>query len=215
MFPIQTCHEHRRVMPVTAGALGHRDHPERENRLRHQFRRRARVTPIRIATNTPEKADQRREGHPIAIAITPDGKTAYVANSGSDTVTPISTATNKAGKAITIGKDPAYIAITPDGKTAYVANSGSDTVTPISTATNKAGKPIRSGRIPATSRSPRTARPLTSPTAVGDTVTLISTATNTVGKAITVGKNPRVHRDHPERQDRLRRQRRQLGIGAP
>ena len=44
--------------------------------------------------------------------------TAYVANSGSDTVTPIDTATNTALPAITVGHDPVAVAITPDGKTA-------------------------------------------------------------------------------------------------
>src|SRR5215467_10300818 len=53
------------------------------------------VTPIRTATNTalpPIKVGD----YPQAIAITPDGKTAYVVNSGSypGTVTPIRTATN-------------------------------------------------------------------------------------------------------------------------
>ena len=74
--------------------------------------------------------------------------TAYVANSGSGTVTPIRTATNTAGKAITVGTCPADIAITPDGKTAYVLNFGSGTVTPIDTASNTAGKPITVGRGP-------------------------------------------------------------------
>ncbi len=39
--------------------------------------------------------------------------TAYVVNSGSGTVTPISTATNTAGKAIKVGPGPVAIAITP------------------------------------------------------------------------------------------------------
>ena len=46
--------------------------------------------------------------------------TAYVANEGSGTVTPITTATNTAGHPITTGKAPEHIAITPDGTTAYV-----------------------------------------------------------------------------------------------
>jgi YVTN family beta-propeller protein len=50
---------------------------------------------------------------PTAIAITPDGRTAYVASFNSGTVTPISTATNKAGHAIRTGKTPVAIAITP------------------------------------------------------------------------------------------------------
>jgi YVTN family beta-propeller protein len=41
-----------------------------------------------------------------AIVITPDGKTVYVANFLSGTVTPITTATNIAGPAIPVGSDP-------------------------------------------------------------------------------------------------------------
>ena len=65
--------------------------------------------------------------------------TAYVANGGSGTVTPIATATNTAGTADHRRQRPLGIAITPDGKTAYVTNDGSGTVTPIATATNTAG----------------------------------------------------------------------------
>ena len=104
-------------------------------------------TPIDIATNTA--------GPPIgvgdiptAIAITPDGATAYVANGGSDTVTPIDIATNTAGPPIGAGTIPFGIAITPDGATAYVTNILSDNLTPIHTATNTAGPPIAVGDLP-------------------------------------------------------------------
>ena len=43
---------------------------------------------------------------PAAIAITPDGKTAYVANFGSGTVTPIRTATNTALPPMKVGRHP-------------------------------------------------------------------------------------------------------------
>jgi YVTN family beta-propeller protein len=79
----------------------------------------------------------------VAIAITPDSKTAYVPNEGSGTVTPITTATNTPGSPIPVGLDPHSIVITPDGKTAYVGDEGDDEVTPIATATNTAGPPIR------------------------------------------------------------------------
>jgi YVTN family beta-propeller protein len=91
-------------------------------------------------------------GEPEAIAITPDGKTAYVTIFSSGTVTPINLSTNRAGKSIKIsGKPPGNgfiglpfaIAITPDGKTAYVTNGASGTVTPIDVATNMPGKPIK------------------------------------------------------------------------
>ena len=103
------------------------------------------IVPISAATN--------RAGKPIAIsggvgdiALTPDGKTAYVANEDfvstqAGTVTPISTATNTPGKPIRISGGAGIVAITPDGKTAYVA--GADKIVPISTATNTPGRPIR------------------------------------------------------------------------
>jgi YVTN family beta-propeller protein len=48
-----------------------------------------------------------------AAAITPDGKTAYVVNLNSRTVTPIRTATNTALKPVKVRGLPVAIAITP------------------------------------------------------------------------------------------------------
>jgi YVTN family beta-propeller protein len=88
-------------------------------------------------------------GEPEAIAIAPDGKTAYVVMYSS--VTPVNLATGRAGKPIKVGGktpsaaffgEPMAIAISPDGTTAYVADGASSTVTPIALATNTPGKPI-------------------------------------------------------------------------
>ena len=56
-----------------------------------------------------------------AIALTPNGKTLYVGTNSNmpgedDTVTPVSTATNKPGKAIRVGEGIDAIAITPNGR---------------------------------------------------------------------------------------------------
>jgi YVTN family beta-propeller protein len=110
--------------------------------------RAATVTPIDTATNTPGAPVKAGNGLQ-AIAITPDGKTAYVASFYPAAVTPITLATGRPGKPISVGRFPAAIAITPNGKTAYVASFGSDTVTPITIATNTAGKPIKIGAAPA------------------------------------------------------------------
>lgn len=52
-----------------------------------------------------------------AVAITPDGSTAYVVNSDSfdepSTVTPIQLATGTRGKPIPVGRGPATIALSP------------------------------------------------------------------------------------------------------
>jgi DNA-binding beta-propeller fold protein YncE len=73
------------------------------------------------------------------MAVTPDGKTLYVA--GSDTITPISTATNTPGQPIRVRNSAGNMTVTPDGKTLYAA--GRPGVVPISTATNTVGRPIR------------------------------------------------------------------------
>jgi YVTN family beta-propeller protein len=113
------------------------------------------VTPVNLATNTPGRPIT-VGGRPIAIAITPNGTTAYVVSYSE--VTPIATATNTAGPPIKTGSRSDGIVITPDGKTAYVANSSKEfvrggklvirpgTVTPITLATNTPGRPIKVGR---------------------------------------------------------------------
>ena len=59
------------------------------------------------------------------VAITPDGKHAYVTDfvgGDGDTVSVITTATGAVSPPSPSGKDPFEVAITPDGKHAYVAN---------------------------------------------------------------------------------------------
>jgi YVTN family beta-propeller protein len=70
------------------------------------------VTPINIATDKAGPPIQVGSS-PVDIAITPNGKTAYVVNSASGTVTPVDTATNTAGSRIDVGGSPYAIVITP------------------------------------------------------------------------------------------------------
>ena len=112
------------------------------------------MTPIATATNTTGEPIEVGGGPgsgrgPGLIAVTPDGKTAYVVIVGHPgAVVPIATATNTPGPPIEIGNHPDGIVITPDGKTVYVANINSGTVTPIATATNTAGEPVVVGVRP-------------------------------------------------------------------
>ena len=143
------------------------------------------VTPIDTATGTAGTPITVGSA-PYAIAITPDGATAYVTNTGNGTVTPIATATNTAGTPIPVGARPFGIAITPDGATAYVTNNSDDTVTPIDTATNTAGTPIPVGTLPfGIAITPNGATAYVANTN-DDTVTPIVTATNTAEPPINV-----------------------------
>ena len=71
-----------------------------------------------------------------AIALTPNGSTAYVVNYISNNVNVIDTATNSVIKTINVGANPGAIAINPAGTFAYVANSNSGTVSVIDLKTN-------------------------------------------------------------------------------
>lgn len=71
----------------------------------------------------------------VEVAITPDGKTAYVVGL-NDSVTAIDTASNTIKDTIWVGHFPVGIAITPDGKSAYVTNKMSASVSVIDTSTN-------------------------------------------------------------------------------
>jgi DNA-binding beta-propeller fold protein YncE len=76
---------------------------------------------------------------PVAIAVTPDGGTAYVVNAGDSTITPITLAGDTPGTPISVGVNPIGIAITPSGSTAYVlGGNGAGTLTPVTLAANPA-----------------------------------------------------------------------------
>jgi YVTN family beta-propeller protein len=157
------------------------------------------VVPIDTATNTTETPIKvgRCPGY---IAITPNGRTAYVANEYFFTkiVTPINLATNTAGAPIRVGFNPHWIAITPDGKTAYVAcfnvnvppgQLGVGTIVPISTATEAVGKPVVTMQADPSSIA-ITPDGATAYVSGGLGVVVIDTASNTVAKLIPAGIGP-------------------------
>ena len=82
------------------------------------------------------------------MAITPDGKHAYVTNNADGTVSVITTATSAVSAPITVGNAPTAVAVTPDGKHAYVTNNGDGTVSVITTTTGAVSAPITVGSRP-------------------------------------------------------------------
>jgi len=154
------------------------------------------MTPVMTGTNTAGKPI-RIGAIPTAIAITPDGKTAYIADEHPATVTPVATVTGTPGKAINIGGFPWAIAITPDGRTAYTVDipaygRGPTRVIPVATATNTPGKPIKISDIVGLSAAIAITPDGTTAYVVtgarrGTTVTPVATATNTPGKPINIG----------------------------
>ena len=162
-------------------------------------------------------------------------------------MTPITIATDTAGKPITVGKDPDGIAITPDGKTVYVANIDLEHGDTDLDGHQHRGKPIRigeprgdrhhTGREDRLRPRPswgsghgqyRSTRPPTlgkadqgrklsgamAMTPDGRTLYVANSASNTVTPITTATNRPETRsrsaadpldRDHAGRQDRLRR----------
>jgi YVTN family beta-propeller protein len=128
---------------------------------------------------------------PTSVAITPDGKFAYVTDVFGKTVSVIETGLRRNVGTIEVGANPFGIAITPDGKYAYVADSGSDEVTVISTATKKVVKSIPVGGEPLGVAISPTGKFAYVTDFSDDAVEAINTETMTVsGQPIEVGKGP-------------------------
>lgn len=109
------------------------------------------VSTVNVVTGKVGQTISVPEVGPNTIAFTPDGRTCYVANWGTEeapgsTVTPIQVTHGGAGgkvlPSIVVGLHPNWVAISQDGRTAYVANKGSNSITPIDVPTNTAGTPI-------------------------------------------------------------------------
>ncbi len=179
------------------------------------------VVPIETATGKPGKPIALLPALPTDLAVTPNGKTIEVLGTpdpslerGSPTganwtLTPIATATGKAGKPIelgaNLGSSGGMVAIAPNGKTAYVLTSGSSTksglLIPVNLSSGLAGKPIAVGRNPvqlAISPSGAVVYVLDggvyggagSQKNTAGAVVAVAAATGTVGKPISVGFAP-------------------------
>jgi YVTN family beta-propeller protein len=78
--------------------------------------------------------------NPIGIVVSPEkspnGSNIYVANSGSDTVSIISTADNTSITTVAVGIDPFGVAVNPAGTFVYVTNSGENSLSVIKAADN-------------------------------------------------------------------------------
>jgi YVTN family beta-propeller protein len=132
-----------------------------------------------------------RSAKNVALPSAATDPLAFVANSGSASVTPVDLRSRKAGKPIGVGSDPAAIVAAPNGRTVYVASSGPGTVTPINTTTLRAGRPIRVGAEPRALAMTPDGRTLYVANSGSGTVTPISTGTGRAGTPIKVGAEPR------------------------
>lgn len=143
----------------------------------------ASVLMIDPITNTPITTIINVGVAPLGLAITPDGKTLYIADQ-LHAVIIVDTATNTITGSIPVGTGfPNSAVVTPDGKRLYVGLAGASAVAVIDTTTNTVvGSPISIGTTPFRLAVTPDGTQLY---VAGSTKTVaISTATNTVTASI-------------------------------
>ena len=134
--------------------------------------------------------------YPWGVAVTPNGQTAYVANQGDSTLTPVNLTTNTALAPIDISDGDDYanpydLAVNPSGSEVFVANRSGNTIAVVSTSSNTVTDYITvSGGPSAVAFTPNGNYAYVADYNAS-TVTVINTATNTVvGSPISVGAQP-------------------------
>jgi YVTN family beta-propeller protein len=125
------------------------------------------------------------------VAVTPDGKHAYVADLAANTVSVIDTSTNTVGTTIPVGTYPDGVAIAPDGNHVYVTHdfpgmvsvidTGSNTVAATIALPGGAGYPLGVAVTPDGKRAY---------VANNGAISVINTGSNTVVATVAVGSQP-------------------------
>jgi PQQ-dependent catabolism-associated beta-propeller protein len=87
---------------------------------------------------------------PVGMALSPDGKTAYVGLGRANHVGVVDVASRQVRGYVLVGKRAWGLAVSRDGKRLYVANGLSDDLTIVDTESLKGVKTIKVGRVPHT-----------------------------------------------------------------
>lgn len=134
---------------------------------------------------------------PVAVAVTPNGAFAYVANSGANNIMPyrMNTVTGavEAGAPVNTGTNPRAIAVDPNGAFLYVANAGSNTVSGYTISATDGGlgplgAPVTVGTDPRAVTVDPSGKFLLVANSGANTVSVLPIATDgTLGTAVTSG----------------------------
>lgn len=131
----------------------------------------------------------RNSDTPNYLALSPNGKTAYV-TTNSDTLDAIDVATMKRTGAFALGHDLMGVAISKDGKKAYVGSDYDGDIRVAALPSGKKVKTITGCDGPAGNAVSPNGKLLYQACWSGDSVSIVDTATNTMTGEILVGLNP-------------------------
>ncbi|MBV9312440.1 MAG: YncE family protein [Pseudonocardia sp.] len=127
---------------------------------------------------------------PWNVAVSPDGRHAYVTNYNSNDLSVIDTVSNVVVITIPVGTNPWKVAVTLDGGHAYIANYGSNNVSVIDTSSNAVTATIPVGDHPEATTVTPDGRHAYVTNSVSNNVSVIDTLSNAVTGTIAVGIGP-------------------------
>ncbi|WP_405620585.1 beta-N-acetylglucosaminidase domain-containing protein [Streptomyces sp. NBC_00076] len=128
--------------------------------------------------------------NPGEVVVSSDGRTAYAANQGSNTVSVIDVASGTVTATVAVGHVPAGLTLTPDGDILWVANYTDGTVQPVDTGTLKAGTPVTVGSGPENMTITPDGTTLYVANIHDNTVTPVDLTTGTAKDPVPVGPSP-------------------------
>jgi YVTN family beta-propeller protein len=142
-----------------------------------------------IALPTTNPAGIKVNHFPAGVAVSADGRTAWTANSLSNSVSIIDL-TARTVRIVPAGANPYNVALSPDGRTAYVSNWGENTLTVLDTTTGAVRGTITVGEHPSALLVNTARDELYAAGTDSDQVSVIDLATDTVRRTIDLAPYP-------------------------
>jgi YVTN family beta-propeller protein len=129
---------------------------------------------------------------PAQMAVSPDRKSVYIANTGSNTVSVLNTADNTIAKTIALprGSEPMDVAVNPNGRYLYTADGGSNRVSILDTRAKRVVASVRVGIQPLSVAAAPDGKTVYAANSGSGDVSVIDARTNRVVRAIATGRFP-------------------------
>ena len=129
---------------------------------------------------------------PAQMAVSQDGKSVYIANTGSDTVSVLNTDNDTIARTIALprGSKPVDVAVSPNGRYLYTADGGSNRVSVLDTRTGRLRASVRVGTQPLSLAAAPDGKTVYAANSGSGDVSVIDAQANRVVRAIPAGRFP-------------------------
>jgi YVTN family beta-propeller protein len=129
---------------------------------------------------------------PAQMAVSPDRRSVYIANTGSNTVSVLTTDNNTVAKTIALprGSRPIGVALSPSGRYLYTADGGSNRVSVLDTRAKRVVASVRVGTQPLSVAVAPDGKTVYAANSGSGNVSVIDARTNRAVRAIRTGRFP-------------------------